>query len=367
MGDAERLFCSKPFEWFDISDFKGEKGDVYLCCPAWLSVPVGNVRKQSVDQIWNGEPAQKIRRTILDGSFEHCRRDRCPFLETVSGPVSRRDEVSGEARRILDEQLVTLPYGPRAISCSYDQSCNLSCPTCRTHVIIEVDKKDQIKEIEERIRSEGLRDARLLYITGSGDPFGSAAFFRLLTRLDVSAAPQLREIYLQTNGQLWTPNVWEKIPETVRGFIKHAHISVDAARPDTYAINRRGGTFAKLLENLQFISSLRREGPLEWLMLSMVVQNNNFREMAEFVELAKEYKADSVQFHKLLNWGTFTEAEYMDRAVHLPGHRNYGELVTLLRNDVFDDRSVLLGALAPLRAAALSSDGRTSSQIAGGS
>ena len=48
----------------------------------------------------------------------------------------------------------------------------------------------------------------------------------------------------------------------MRGFIKHAHISVDAAHPDTYAINRRGGSFAKLLENLEFISSLRRNGPL---------------------------------------------------------------------------------------------------------
>ena len=189
---------------------------MYLCCPAWLSVPVGNIRKQSVNEIWNGEAAQKIRRTILDGTFEHCRRDRCPFLETVSGPVIRRDEVDGESKRILDEQLVTLPYGPRAISCSYDKSCNLSCPTCRSHVIIEVDRKNEIQEIEERIRSEGLRDATLLYITGSGDPFGSAAFFRLLTRLDVSAAPRLKEIYLQTNGLLWTPNMWERIGNGAR-------------------------------------------------------------------------------------------------------------------------------------------------------
>ena len=39
-------------------------------------------------------------------------------------------------------------------------------------------------------------------------------------------------------------------------------------------------------------------------MLSMVVQENNFREMADFVRLARQVHADSVQFHKLLNWGT---------------------------------------------------------------
>lgn len=362
----DRLFCTKPFEWFDISDFNGDKGDVYLCCPAWLSVRAGNIRNQTVDEIWNGAEAQKVRRSILDGGFEHCRRDRCPFLETVAGPVSRRSDVTDpELRRVIEEDRTELPYGPRCVSCSYDKSCNLSCPTCRSSVIVEVDRKDEIREIETKLRDEALKEARLLYITGSGDPFGSAAFFRLLTTLDPGSAPQLREIHLHTNGQLWTTRTWEMIPIAVRRLIKHAHISVDAATPETYAMNRRGGSFARLLENLEFVHSLRRDGPLECLMMSMVVQDNNFREMEDFVLLARRFGADAVQFHKLLNWGTFTATEYSQRAVHLPEHPNHAAFLSLFRREIFGSSDVLRGNLSFAREAS-SQDPVTIAQVIDG-
>jgi hypothetical protein len=67
---GQRLFCSKPFESFEITQING-RGGVYLCCPSWLDTPIGNLRFQSVEEIWNGERAQDIRRSILDGSFDY--------------------------------------------------------------------------------------------------------------------------------------------------------------------------------------------------------------------------------------------------------------------------------------------------------
>src|SRR5690606_29995681 len=73
-----RLFCSKPFTWFEVS--RGtEEGDVFLCCPSWLDTPVGNLTRQTVGDVWNGEVAQDIRRSILDGSFEYCDAVKCPY------------------------------------------------------------------------------------------------------------------------------------------------------------------------------------------------------------------------------------------------------------------------------------------------
>jgi hypothetical protein len=88
-----RLFCSKPFEWFEVSRGR-EEGEVFLCCPSWLGTPVGNLTRDSVKETWNGEAAQRIRRSILEGTFEYCNAARCPYLQTRTGPVQRVEDVT---------------------------------------------------------------------------------------------------------------------------------------------------------------------------------------------------------------------------------------------------------------------------------
>ena len=344
---ANRIFCSRPFEWLDISDFTGKKGDSYLCCPSWLPVSVGNVLEDDLEELWNGPTAQRLRRSILDGSFEHCRRSRCPFLTKMGGPVRPVSKIDDpELLETIEKERVVLPHGPRAISCGYDKSCNLSCPTCRTHTIFELDEADTIEAIEGKLRGELLRDARVLHITGSGDPFGSPFFFRLLRTLDLADAPALEEIHLQTNAQLWTRRAWERIPQPIRALVRHAHVSIDAGRAETYAVNRRNGNFARLLENLEFVRELRREGPIETLIVSMVVQENNVDEIVDFVRLGRRFAADFIQFHELVNWGTFSDEEYRQRAVHLPDHPRNRELREAVRHPELQSEDVFLGKLA---------------------
>src|SRR5262249_53335625 len=192
MSDKDRLFCSRPFSWFEVSRF-GEAadstrtlrgGDTFLCCPSWLTKPVGNLLQSSVDEIWNGETAREIRKSILDGSFKYCNHIRCPFLQNRTFPVQPVDRVVDPLmRRAIDENLTVLPWGPLEINACFDQSCNLSCPSCRTRVIMEHDRHDEITLIKSKLNREALKHARLLYITGSGDPFGSPFFRQWLQTL----------------------------------------------------------------------------------------------------------------------------------------------------------------------------------------
>jgi MoaA/NifB/PqqE/SkfB family radical SAM enzyme len=345
MLNHEQLFCSKPFKWFEV--FQGnEIGEVYLCCPVWLETPIGHLRYQSVKEIWNGEIAQEIRRSILDGSFEYCNRSTCPYLQSITPPVSKVKAIEDkDLEEVITNRLTILPYGPRAINCSYDRSCNLSCPSCRTEVIVEIENRQQIWEIQHKIREEALEEAHLLYMTGSGDPFGSPFLRKFIWTLEREHIPKLEEIFLHTNGLLWTPRIWEKIPTAIQDLIKSTEISIDAAKAETYAVNRRGGSFKKLLQNLQFISILRNQGQLRWVQISMVVQENNFMEMPAFVSLGKRFNFDTVFFGKLLNWGVYTEEEYADRAVHLSSHTRHSEFLNLLKEEIFDDPIVNLGNL----------------------
>jgi iron-sulfur cluster protein len=346
---ARGLFCSRPFQWLEVSRGK-EEGEAYVCCPSWLERPIGNLNRRSVSEAWNGPVAQDIRRSILDGSFEYCNASRCPHLQTLTEPVQKIEDVTDpDLKRAIRERLTVVPWGPRQVNCSYDRSCNLSCPSCRTGLIVESTRRDEILAIQQKLRDEALPEARLLYITGSGDPFGSPFFRKWLQTLRRSDAPQLEVIRLHTNALLWTERLWATISEDIRPLIKHADISIDAATQGTYAVNRRGGEFETLLQNLGFIATLRTCGPLEWLGINMVVQANNFAEMPDFVRLGRRYNADTVYFQQLVNWGTFSDEEFRERAVHLPDHPLHAEFLDVLRDEALADPIVHMGNLAGLR------------------
>jgi len=286
---------------------------------------------------------------ILDGSFEYCNRSRCPYLQTISGAVEIVEDVKDEdLKAAIEKELTILPHGPREIICSYDKSCNLSCPSCRTGIIVETANKQQILEIQGKIQNEALRDAHLLYITGSGDPFGSPFFRKWLQTMKREDIKSIKKIHLHTNAQLWTPQMWATIPKEIQEIVRDVGISIDAASSETYSINRRGGSFERLLENLEFISTLRKSGPLGWVGISMVVQENNFMEMPDFVRLGKRLGFDTVYFSQLVNWGTFSEEEFRNRAIYLPAHPKHSEFVDLLKDEIFNESLVDLGNLTEM-------------------
>lgn len=347
MLENHQLFCSRPFQWFEVTQVN-EIGEVFVCCPSWLNTPIGNLKHHSVMEVWNSKKAQELRYSILDGSFKYCNRSRCPFLPTISGPVQKIEDIKDDHfRAIINEGLTVLPYGPKEINCSYDKSCNLSCPSCRTEVIIENTYKEQILEVQNKISKEAVKDAQLLYITGSGDPFGSPYFRKWLQTMKRRDMPQLKRLHIHTNAQLWTPKMWKTIPDEIRQCVKTAEISIDAASPGTYSINRRGGSFERLLENMEFISMLHKSLPMEWVGISMVVQENNFREMPDFVRLGKRFNF-GVYFSKLVDWGTYPQEEFYRRTVHISTHPKYSELVKLLKDEIFHDPIVCLGNLTEL-------------------
>jgi MoaA/NifB/PqqE/SkfB family radical SAM enzyme len=225
----------------------------------------------------------------------------------------------------------------------------LSCPSCRTALIVDTAGKERILGIQEKLQREALPDAELLYITGSGDPFGSPFFREWLQTMRRADMPRLETIRLHSNGLLWNEKMWHSIDADVRSLVREAEISIDAATAETYAVNRRGGSFARLLRNLDYIATLRANGPLRWLGISMVVQENNFGEMPAFIDLGRRIGADTVYFGQLVDWGTFPEEELRRRSIHLAEHPRHGELRSVLRSPHFDDPRVDLGNLSHLR------------------
>ncbi len=309
LGD-ERLVCTRPFEWFEIHP----GGDVFACCPAWLKTPLGNLLSDPLETIWNGPAARRIRTAIVDGSFQCCRRSRCPKLRSAAGPVRRvADIVDNEVREAIRTGTTALPYGPKRLHLCFDRGCNLACPSCRTQFHCHAEDNGSSVALLRRLEEAALREAAEIRLSGTGDPFASPVYCRMLRDLQPRNHPRLRRIHLHTNALLWDAPMWRTL-SGIHPLVRSAEISVDAATEETYALNRRGGDFSRLLRNLDFVSSLSLR-----VTLSFVVQANNWREMPAFAQLGARY-GFGVYFSRLVNWGTFSRAELARRAVHLPTH-----------------------------------------------
>lgn len=323
-ADPAGRFCRAPFESIETAP----GGDVHFCCPAWLPVPIGNLNASTHEEIWNSPTAQKIRESIHDGSYRYCSRVHCAVLSSNSLP--RKEELKpGELRTISRTRQTRLASRPRKLVLAHDRSCTLSCPSCRTGVIV-ASRTEQIRlnRMADDVLLPLARDAQRVRVTSSGDPFGSGHFRYVMKKLDRRRYPRL-VLEIQTNGVLFDEAAWREFD--LAGRLGLVAISLDAASEETYSIVRRGGSFKRLLDNLDFLASRRRAGEVSLMRLDFVVQGLNFREMPEMISVADRYGFDKIKFQMIRNWHTYSPAEYAKHDIGSRYHPGYAEFLEVLR------------------------------------
>ena len=116
--DKKDWICTQPFEFAEIFDHK-----TYMCCPNWLPVDLGN--PNNIAENWQSDKAEKIRNSMLDGSYSYCIESRCPKLtglkEGKTEGFIHRDEFLKRREEFKDKL-------PTSLKFNFDQSCNLKCP-----------------------------------------------------------------------------------------------------------------------------------------------------------------------------------------------------------------------------------------------
>jgi len=323
------MYCPNPFERIEIK----ADGSVYCCCEGWLPTPLGNILTDSFEQIWTGRIATDIRQSILDKSFRYC--TSCPYLPAGGGPVVEQAPVAPTSDLI------------RTLKLDYDQSCNLTCPSCRiTHSrdFVDVPKVHRIHEA--MLNSGVLTKTQLLYVTGAGDPFASDLYWNFLLQIPHFDHHKAMSIFLHTNGLLFNRTHWDQLGET-RKLVTEVGISIDAATPETYKTNR-GASWSKLWNNIAFINDLQASGHPLTMGMFYTVQDNNFREIVPFVRLAFNHRVSWISITALRNWGTYSPEEFQRRAVHLPGHPNHAEFkATISSPDIANNRLIILDSFNP--------------------
>lgn len=336
-------FCGLPFEFAEIH----WTGDVFLCCPAWNgSRSIGNVFTDEPSALWNSLAARQIRSGVLDGSFSHCSHEACPLI--VSGNLPSRSEASGDVKEIISNNVTWLRKGPSHLKLCHDDTCNLSCPSCRSRVITaDTQRQAKLDKMFREFILPFAKDAKMLTLSGDGDPFASR-HYRDIMRGTAQSNPSMK-IGLHTNGVLCDAKSWTDC--LLWGRVERVDVSIDAAAAATYSIVRRGGDFERLLENLRFLSGLRASSEIGYLQLSFVVQSINFREMNDFVKLGQMYNVDRVYFSLIRHWSRsmVSDVEFENLEIHRDSHPLNGEFRERLRHSIFDDPIVMLGDLAKVR------------------
>jgi hypothetical protein len=105
--DLHGRFCSKPFDNFEINP----DGSVAVCCHAWLPQKIGNIAEQGLWEVWNSDIAQRIRASILDGSYRYCVAEECGAIQ--AGTLPKCAEVQDPRHRTyIDQQLTKLDEPP---------------------------------------------------------------------------------------------------------------------------------------------------------------------------------------------------------------------------------------------------------------
>ena len=359
--DLKGKYCNKLYTWLEVD----MHGRCWMCCPSWLPYPIGNILEESIEDIWNGEKAQELRKQVFSGEWNYCQTAFCPMIQGEHLP-DLRDILDGKKsvlRHELDalkaESLLSAEL-PTYINFSNDESCNLKCPSCRTTKLLYTEGPvyEQRKRVNDKIVEAFFSkptDRKFgIFVTGSGDPWASKIFRDMLYGIDGKDFPNLT-INMQTNGVMYTPKLWERIHK-IHNNLGDCRISFDAATKDTYENKTRlNGDWEVLLSNCEFLDKKHVEFPNFRIFYDFVVQHDNYKEMKQYIQLidSKFPNHNEICFSMVSDWGTWSPEVYNQKCIWKEDHPEHQEFLECLKDPIFDRRDIRLGNLSSMRKKAL--------------
>ena len=351
--DLKNYICRAPFE-----DFMVFPNSTWSCCPDWMEIPfeewshLNPGETKDLKDVWFNDINTKVREGILDGSYKYCSKTKCPFLSKLIntdedvllnefesnygqsvyfGYFYKREEFFKKYN--LSETDSKWKLFPRLIYFNFDYACNLKCPSCRLDTI--PNRKDKmVDNILKDINEQFSNDVEMIHITGSGDPFYSNVFRKFMQTFDYKRYPKLKQIYIVSNGNMWTQEMWESV-KAIHPYVREYEISIDAATKETYENKvRLNGNWDTLMANLKYHSTLKFNNRN----FSFVVQDHNVHEMNDFVNMIEGIYGKwspkngyTITFRAIQDWNHQTKEWLKKRSVQEMEHPLYNVLMKQLK------------------------------------
>ena len=274
--------CPRPYDTVLIDSM----GSCFACeCTSWLPVSIGNLHRQDLDTILQSPVRRKMQQSVSDGTYRYCNNRQCTYLL-----ANRVYNWHGE-------------HALKEIRLATDNSCNLSCPSCRTKkIFIKSGKMLRMRHtLSDRVVQylEHHRSPIKVHIGSDGDPFASLIYRRFMR---ISQHLPHLSYSIQTNGLL-CKQMYPRVRSMFEK-LRTLNVSIDGASQHTYESLRRGGSWQKIMDNLRFIKELKQVHQFEFK-LHMVVQKSNWHEMLKMCELGDSVDADQVVLNRIEDWQTY--------------------------------------------------------------
>ena len=297
-------YCIEPFVMIEVT----LSGDVRLCgCGAWMPTVIGNLTQTTLKEMLSSPLAAKIRQSIIDGSYIYCNEKLCGVI--TSNILNTIETTPPEIKALFDDP--SKFEMPHRISFQGDETCNLSCPSCRTKIKkTPADKQEEqhrvLKIISDNLLSDPSDRKIVLETSGTGDVFASPTLLGFLNSIDTVKFPNL-ELDIGTNGLMCEQN-WHKLGN-LQSKVNKITVSIDAAQASTYEKIRRGGTWTNLLSAMKFLQNKKHTQNIT-LHTRMILQQQNYLEIEPFYRLCRQFDVDLVEYARLTNWSTWDMNEF---------------------------------------------------------
>jgi len=299
---------------YRVKAFSIKKGGFCMACCSSVTLGFGDLLHTSFEEMLLSIPAQIIQLSIKNRTYSFC-SDLCFVFRENENKLEHQDD--NNYRNSLDK----IEIKDLNIQINYDRSCNLACRSCRDHRITKAeDNQETLNLIQEEVIKVAQQKPKNIRV-GMGELFFSKYYQDILYNHYKNDS-----VAIITNGILFNENNWKKLKNRYRNI--SLEFSIDAAKEETYAY-LRGGNFNAVLKALEYASFLRKSGDLQKLAISFVIQNDNFEEMADFVELGRKFSVDKIHFTKINPFGHHNIEEFAKFDVYNNSNKNHQKFVSI--------------------------------------
>jgi radical SAM protein with 4Fe4S-binding SPASM domain len=276
---GKQLFCYLPYNSLTFS-FSGQ---VFVCSYN-RDVELGKYPINTIDEIWNGKEAQKLREHMSYNDLDYgCRH--CKFFFD-------KEKFSNLRPLVFDKYYQnTAATFPQVFEFELSNECNLECQMCHGEVSSSIRKNrdnlppiptpyddEFVKQLEKYIPH--LKEAKFY----GGEPFLIPIYYQIWDKVK-ELNPGL-ELFAITNGTHWN----KKIERIVTELNFDIAISIDAIDRTKLETIRKNVVYDKLMENIRrFAAICNKKG--KHLSLSFTVQKDNWEQLPLVINLCNEVNA----------------------------------------------------------------------------
>lgn len=288
---AKPIFCYLPYNSLTFS-FTGK----VFVCGYNREILLGKYPQNTIDEIWNGSNAKKLREHMshndLEFGCQHCKY----FFD--------KEKFTNLRPLVFDKYYNnTEALFPKVFEFELSNECNLECQMCQGEVSSSIRKnKDKLPPIP-MVYDDAFVEQLAKYIPHlkeakfyGGEPFLIPIYYKIWEKVR-ELNPSL-ELFLITNGMHWN----SKIEKLVTELNFDLAVSIDAMDKEKLERIRKNVVHEKLLDNIKRFSDIcTKKG--KHLSLSFTVQKDNWDQLPLVIKHCNEVNA-------------FIYVSYLERPIH---------------------------------------------------